>query len=167
MKDDANLACARHRNPWNVTADSSWLRALDAIADAFDPALTLLALGAPGLRRSWRGWPAALRYGVAALAGLAMIYAVAALDARCGLWATLGLDYSTHTAYAVSLATTIICWDRHWAWALVCAVCGYAVLILVLGYHGPADVLTAAIVAAPSTWALNRIIRKHAGRAVP
>ena len=149
-----------------MTPDSLWFRALDPVADAFNPALTLLALAVLGLRGSWRGawrgaWPgcpAALRYVAAALAGLGVVYGVAALDARFGLWSALGLDYSTHTAYAVSLATTIACWDRRWARPLALALGGYALLILLLGYHGPADVLTAALVAAPGAWVAMKIL---------
>jgi hypothetical protein len=139
-----------------VTPDSFWYRALDPLADAFDPALTVFALAVPGLRGAWPGWRAAARYGVAAAAGLAAIYGVAALDARFGLWSALGLDYSTHTAYAVSLATTIAVWDRRWTKAVALAVGAYALLILLIGYHDLADVLSAALVAALATWPIAR-----------
>jgi hypothetical protein len=147
-----------------VTTDSFWFRALDAVADAVNPALTLLAIAVPRLRGTWRGWPAAFRYWAAALGGLGVIYGLAALDAWFGLWAAMHLDYSTHTAYAVSLAATILCWDRRWAWLLVPALSGYALLILVLRYHGPADVLTAALVATPGSWAAYRLIGSSPGR---
>ncbi len=141
-----------------MTPDSFWYRALDLVADAFDVALTLLAIAAPRLRGTWRGWLPAVRYVVAGLVGLGFIYGVAALDAHFGLWPAVGLDYSTHTAYAVSLATTIICWDRLWRTPLVVALCGNALLILVLGYHGPLDIVTAAMVAAPGAWVAMRIL---------
>lgn len=136
--------------------DSPLFRVLDFVADSFNVAITLLALAAPALRSAWRSWGAALRYFAATLAGLGVVYGVQALDQRFGLWPAWGLDYSTHMAYAVALATSVACWDRRWARALAAAVCGYALLIFVLGYHGPADVLTAAAVAGPATWLLHR-----------
>ncbi|MFN7941532.1 MAG: hypothetical protein U0X73_08015 [Thermoanaerobaculia bacterium] len=139
-----------------MTPGSFWYRALDPWADAFDPALTVFALAVPWMRGSWPGWRAAARYGMAGAAGLAAIYGVAALDALFGLWSAVGLDYSTHTAYAVSLATTIVVWDRRWTRTVVLAVGAYALLILLVGYHDLADVLCAALVAALATWPIAR-----------
>ena len=141
-----------------MNPSSPAFRVLDLVADAFDPALTLFAMAVPKLRGSWRGGLAATRYVLAALAGLAVVYGVQALDDRFGLWRVMALDYSTHTAYAASLATSIACWDRRWTWAMVVSVCGYAALILALGYHGPYDLLTAVAVTVPSTWALQRLV---------
>ncbi len=135
------------------------MNVLDLAADAFSPALTLLALAAPGLRGTWRGWPPAILYLVAGLTGLGLIYGIAALDTRFGLWPAVGLDYSTHTAYAVSLATTIICWDRRWLALLVAALCGYALLMVVLGFHSLADIATSAMIAVPGAWAAMKILR--------
>lgn len=128
------------------------------MADVFNPALTLLALAAPRLRGTWRGWLPALRYVVAGLAGLGLIYGVAALDAHFGLWPAVGLDYSTHMAYAVSLATTIICWDRRWRTLLAVAICGHALLMIVLGFHSPEDLATTAVIATPAAWATMKFL---------
>jgi hypothetical protein len=95
---------------------------------------------------------------LAALAGLGVVYGVQALDARFGLWATAGLDYSTHTSYGASLAMTISGWRRRWTLPLGIALAGYALLILVLRFHGPADVLAAAALAAPASWLAYRLL---------
>lgn len=131
--------------------------ALDFVADSFDVVLTLLALASPWLRRSWKGARAAASYFLAALAGLGVVYGVMALDSLYDLWPSMGLDYSTHTAYAVSLATSIVAWDRRWTRVLVAAVLGYFLLIWVLGYHGPLEMLMAATIAGPATWGFQRL----------
>lgn len=140
-----------------MSPGSSAFRALDLVADSFDVLLTFLALAAPWLRGAWRGWPAAGRYFVAGLAGLGVVYGVQALDSEWGLWATRGLDYSTHTAYAVSLAASVASWHRRWSWSLGAAVLAYGVLLIALGFHGPLDILTSAALAGPASWGLQRL----------
>ncbi len=140
-----------------MSPGSPLFQALDSVADSFDVVLTLLALAAPWLWRSWKGVRAAASYFLAALAGLGVVYGVMALDSRYGLWPSMGLDYSTHTAYAVSLATSIVAWDRRWTRVLVAAVLVYFLLIAVLGYHGPLEMLMATAVAGPATWAFQRL----------
>jgi hypothetical protein len=124
-------------------------RWLDAAADAVDPLLALLAIAAPGLdRRAGEGWAAAVRFWLRTACGLAGIYAVQALDGRFGLWPRWGLDYSTHTAFAVCLATSLALRRPRWLAGLVPLLAAYAGLMLQLGYHGLPDILSAAAVAA-------------------
>jgi hypothetical protein len=152
----------------NATA----FRVLDFAADAFDVVLTLLALAVPWLQRPWRGWPAAGSYVLAGLAGLGVVYGAQALDLWWGLWSVWGLDYSTHTAYAVSLATSIASWHRRWTWSLGAAVLGYGVLLMMLGFHGLVDILTSAALAGVGTWIFQRLAARPdrdalAGTATP
>jgi hypothetical protein len=146
-----------------MSPDSFWYRALDPVADAVNPLLTVLAALVPRLQRTWRGWGPALRHWVAAAAGLAVVYAIRALDGRFDLWASIGGDFSTHTAYAVSLATTVVCWHRRWVWPVLVAVVGYAVIILLVGYHDLLDVASSAVVAAPPAWLICYLLGQRWG----
>lgn len=122
----------------------------DLLADAIDPLLALLALAAPAFRR--RAWRRVLFYYLAGVLGMAVVYGVWALDGWLGLWARWGMDYSTHTAFAVSAAITLGFWVERWRWGLVAVVVGYAFLLGYLGYHDGADMATSVAVA--STTAL-------------
>lgn len=119
---------------------------LDLLADAIDPLLALFALAAPTLRR--RAWRRALYYYLAGSLGMAVVYGIWALDGWLGLWARWGMDYSTHTAFAVSAAITLSFWMKAWRWALAMVVVGYAFLLRHLGYHDVLDMATSAAVAA-------------------
>ena len=92
--------------PALVAPDSTAFRVLDLIADSYDPVLALLALAAPAIDRGSRSGMALLRYYAALGIGLGVVYLVQAADQRFGLWPAAGLDYSTHVAFAVSVATS-------------------------------------------------------------
>lgn len=119
---------------------------LDLLADAIDPLLALFALAAPALWR--RGRRQTIFYYLAGVLGMAVVYGVWALDGWLGLWARWGMDYSTHTAFAVSVAITLGSWRKEWRWALAAVVVGYAFLLRHLGYHDVPDMATSTVVAA-------------------
>lgn len=124
-------------------------------ADLVNPALALCLIAA-GLRAR-----APVRYWIGVGGGLALVYAVLGLDHALRIWDAWGLDYSTHTALAVSVATSLVRLDRRWLWPVAPALVGYAVLLERLGYHSYADVATAAAVTAPATWLVHRAARKR------
>ena len=103
-------------------------------------------------RPRWRFW-------VPVLVGLGLVYAVLGLDRAFGLWARAGLDYSTHTAFAVVLAVSLFVLDRRTAWFSAALLVAYAWLMLRLGYHTLPDVLTTAAVLAPLAWSCHRAAR--------
>src|SRR5262247_1860042 len=118
---------------------------LDAIADAYNPALLALSVVffACGLiRAQWR--VALARFHALAVVAL-LVYGFMFLDRRLGLWDAAGLDYSTHTALALSLVLFLsFCaprWRPLWIGSLVC----YALLMLYQRYHSLADILATAI----------------------
>jgi len=151
-----------------MSPESFWYRVLDPVADAVNPILTLLVLLAPRLERRWPGWWPALRHWLRGSVVLAIVYAVRALDARFGIWAAIGADYSTHTAYAVALALCLACWSRRWRWPMAVVLLGYAGLILVVGYHSFRDVVTSAAVAGLTAGAVCFVLgdrsRRNRGR---
>lgn len=124
-------------------------RWLDLAADAVDPLLALLALSAPWLdRRAGERWASRWSFWLRTALGVGTVYALQALDGALGLWARWGLDYSTHTAFAVSLATSLAFRSRRWLVGLVPLLVAYALLMLRLGYHSLPDIATSAAVAA-------------------
>ena len=122
-------------------------RILDAVADSFNPLLALVALAIPLLQKP-RNLPAAIAYYVSTGAVIGLVYLVRALDHRYLLWTSLGLDYSTHSAFAASLVVSIGAFYRRWHVPLVCAAIAYFSLELIMRYHGLADILTSVTLAA-------------------
>ena len=96
-------------------------------------------------------------YYLATTLGLAGIYAVAGIDVVFSLWGRSGLDYSTHTAFAVSLALSIGLARPRWAWALAIVILAHSTLLVLLDFHSPADIVTSGLVAVLATlpWALT------------
>jgi hypothetical protein len=131
---------------------------LDSIADAFDPLLALAALGAPWLRR-----PIALRtallYYLSGGAAVGLVYVIRALDARYQLWTGAGLDYSTHSAFAAAVATSLAAFDRRWLWPLLVALLLYFSLVLFMRYHRLLDVASSALIAAAGALVLSLVSR--------
>ena len=139
-------------------------RVLDSVADSYNPLLTLLALAAPWLPDR-RRWPAAIRYYAAAVLGIAVVYLVMGLDNRFGLWRSLGLDYSTHFAFASSLVVSLSLLHRRWALSLLLSLVAYFFLALAMRYHGVLDLLSAGAIAAPAAWLAHRWLRGREVRA--
>jgi hypothetical protein len=128
----------------------STFRVLDAIADSFNPLLAIAALAAPFLRRP-RSWHDTAAYYLAGGAAIALVYLVMAIDARHRIWASAGLDYSTHSAFAASLVAPMSAFYRRWLVPLAALVAAYFSFQLLLGYHGLLDILSSAVLAAAAS----------------
>lgn len=135
---------------------------LDTIADSINPGLALLALALPWINREafaasgsrWSFW-------ACTSLGLVVVYSIQFLDNRLMLWPSFGFDYSTHTAFAVSITTSVGTVSKRWLFLLLPVLIAYAGLMMYLDYHSLADILTAAIVIAPATWLIHRVFRKY------
>lgn len=121
------------------------------VADALAPLLVLLALLNPAIRPPLGDRPVVRRYLAATALGVAGIYLVALVDFALGLWSRAGLDYSTHTAFATTLAISIWRSRPGWIWTLGAVLLLNAALILALGFHSIGDVMTSTLVAAAVT----------------
>ena len=132
------------------------LRFLDAIADSFNPLLAILALVAPLIRRPRTFRATALCY-FSTGAAIAMVYVVRAIDAGQQIWASAGLDFSTHSAFAASLTTSIGAFRRRWLTFLVPLLIAYFCLLMILRYHGLLDILTSASLAAAVALLIERV----------
>lgn len=132
---------------------------LDTIADSVNPCLGIAILvfawlpAARGYGSPWSllGWT---------IVGLAIVYGLQYLDNRAHLWPAVGLDYSTHTAVAVSLSTSLVVANWRWLFVLIPVLVFYAVLMMYLDYHSLTDILSTAVVVAPLTWAVHRLARR-------
>jgi len=129
---------------------------LDTLADSFNPLLTIFALVVPFLRRPRRFFVYYLSAGVA----IAFVYLVRALDERLQIWAAVGLDYSTHSAFAASLAVSISWFHQRARIPLLVLVIAYFGLVLFLGYHTVGDMLSSAFVAAAIAFLSGVILRR-------
>jgi hypothetical protein len=121
-------------------------RILDAVADSFNPLLALVALAIPLLQKP-RNLRATIAYYLSASTAIGFVYLVRAIDSHYSLWSSLGLDYSTHSAFAASLVVSIGAAYRRWLAPLACAAIAYFALELVMRYHGLADILSSASLA--------------------
>lgn len=125
----------------------STFQVLDAIADSVNPLLTIVALIVPWLRRP-RTFRTIAAYYLATGAAIGVVYLVRAIDARLQIWASIGLDYSTHSAFAASLTVSISAFRRRWTVPLVIVLAAYFCLQLIMRYHGVWDILSSASLAA-------------------
>jgi hypothetical protein len=75
---------------------------------------------------------------------LGWAYLMHFVDRAFGIWREFDLDYSTHTAVAIALGTSLA--RLGWAWmaAAVALWLTYAMLMIHVGYHTLADILTTA-----------------------
>lgn len=120
---------------------------MDFVADSVNPALALVAIAVAVQQWRRESGRSAARFATATLLGLAGVYAVMAIDERFALFASRGGDYSTHTAFATSVALSLAIWRRRWVVAIATVWVAYLVLIVVLRYHSAADVLIGAVIA--------------------
>lgn len=123
---------------------------LDKMADAYTPLLGIvwLALVArSAISRRWRQGFWRLAFGLSALA---IAYALMWADNASRWWPSMGLDYSTHAAVALALATAIGA-SSHWLrLPVILTVLAYFVLMLYQRYHTIADIAsTSAAMAVP------------------
>ncbi len=120
---------------------------LAKVADYYIPFLLLVTLGVGTLEimRGYRWFWAKL------FASAILVFGVMLLDYHLHIWAALGLDYSTHTALALSLVAYVGAGLQSRAgWVfLLTSFLGYLELMFYLGYHSWADMgLTVVVIGA-------------------
>lgn len=125
---------------------------LDAIADAYTPLLALVSLTliVIPLFSSW--WLLAGVRLLTVTVVLFIAYGLMFLDGRFEIWSTFGLDYSTHTAVALGLATFVAINNPKLTIVLFGSLIAYVLLMLYQRYHTVSDIaVTGAVVIVP-TW---------------
>ena len=132
----------------------------DTIADAYTPLLFLayivfsIIYFRDGDRSAW----------LKGLAGIVLAYAIMFLDKITQLWASLSLDYSTHSAVALVLIMFLVHKRpmKSLSWiALVLSLVAYYCLEVYMAYHSVADIVSTVIVLMPLVvviyWSIGRV----------
>lgn len=121
---------------------------LDTIADAYIPLLLAIYLGGL-IRILYLDWPNYRRSGLTLLFGsgsLLIAYGIMFLDNATGIWPSLGMDYSTHTAVAFALIFSIsLLFPAKRLW-LTGSLVAYILLMLYQRYHSLADILSTLLI---------------------
>ncbi len=120
---------------------------LDAIADTYNPALLVASLLLVSYRiyQSPQHLREALRQLGFILIVMAWVYGFMWLDNTYHIWPKFGLDYSTHTAFALSLSVLLLQIKGAYRWINVGVFCAYLALMRYQNYHTVADMLTTAL----------------------
>lgn len=130
---------------------------LDAIADSYNPLLFVgyVIFSVIYWRRGDKG--ASIR----GFSGIVIAYCLMFIDSTLGLWKSLDLDYSTHTAVAVALIVFHVhkrSLSSAPAISFMASLLAYCALMVYQEYHSVLDIVSTALVIAPfvagSYWAL-------------
>lgn len=122
---------------------------LDAIADSYIPLLGILTLVWLLIKASRLGIKSALIELVTTSLGVIYIYALMFLDAYFTAYASIGLDYSTHTALALVFVTTLALIGKQVRRITVISMVCYCLLMLYQGYHTLADMALTSLMTLP------------------
>jgi hypothetical protein len=122
---------------------------LDAIADSYVPLLGILTL----LWFVKKGFSSGVKLALAdagtMLLGAIYIYILMFVDKYLGAYASIGLDYSTHTALALVFVTTLSFISKNVRVVTVTSMVLYCLLMLYQGYHSVADILLTGLMTLP------------------
>jgi len=138
---------------------------LDAIADSINPTLGLVGLLVPWAT-SKRNSRRALVLNGLMLVAVGIAYAMQGFDSALGVWPHVGLDFSTHTAVFVAIASSL--WQHRTVWRWIVAVLGasYATLMVAQSYHSWLDILSTGLaILVPLLllwWCAARVLRSEA-----
>jgi hypothetical protein len=80
---------------------------------------------------------------------LAFIYAIMFVDNDIGLWHAAGLDYSTHTAFALVWVLYICISLKTLLLPTIISLFCYGILMMYLQYHTLADIVTTSMAVTP------------------
>lgn len=120
---------------------------LDKIADAYVPLLAVAFLGGiTGLALNKPNERQVLLRVFLFFVGLLLVsYGLMSLDNALGIWPAAGLDYSTHTAVALTLVLSLCVLARQFWKPLASSFVLYALLMLYQKYHTVLDILSTMV----------------------
>lgn len=121
---------------------------LDSIADSVNPICGVVAFLVPWVKRRRRA-RAALTLNALTIVAVGLAYLLQALDGATNLWSRLGLDYSTHTAVFIAIASSIWQHGIPWRWSIAGIGLAYAILMRVQDYHSVLDIVSTGAVIVP------------------
>jgi hypothetical protein len=137
---------------------------LDRIADNVNPVLGVATLLWAWIGRGQGSFGGGARAGIlgnlATLVSTGFIYLLGAIEKKLGAWASIGLNYSTHTAVCVALIVSLWWIDRRARIPATVVGLAYAALMLYQRYHSLADIATTAAVIVGSSCLVCAAIAK-------
>lgn len=130
---------------------------LDKIADSYIPLLALFGLVSVFI-------PSGLRIitdKFIRLLGLVLLaYSFMYLDNYFGVFPSVGLDYSTHTALSLGLTYFLSWLHKQYKIYFLSVLVAYLLLMLYQQYHTVADIIATGIVMTPFVWLMLRNLGK-------
>ncbi len=120
---------------------------VDFICDLVNPVLFLSCILKIG-KLSIKERSNSIKLGLLLFCNLAITYGIMFLDNTFSFLKGYGLDYSTHTAFALS-ATIILLFLSSRLWLVIGIIVVYVIAMLYQGYHTRGDLLATVVVVAP------------------
>ena len=122
---------------------------LDAIADSYIPLLGILSLLCFVRKGFSSGVRSAFIDVVTTFFGALYIYTLMFADKYLGAFASIGLDYSTHTALALVFVVTLSFIGKTVRFITIISMLSYCLLMLYQGYHTVADIMLTGLLVLP------------------
>lgn len=141
---------------------------LDAIADAYIPGLLILLIAGfiTAFYKSWPHYSAIIPYVCFLIGTLLFSYGLMFVDNAIRLWPGLGLDYSTHTAVALSLVfASCVAFPSKWK-IFALSMLAYAGLMVYQQYHSVLDIASTGAVISLFSFALFKVLFKKRQREI-
>lgn len=137
---------------------------LDILCDLVNPLLVLVAVChvvVAGLRHRFK---TVLPLAVTVTVGLSLVYGLLIIDHVSDLWSRAGLDYSTHTAFAMVMCSALnkVINSQYLMWLILA---GYLVLMLIQGYHSVLDLVATSSLIAPALYGISRLEQRESCKA--
>lgn len=123
---------------------------LKIVADSVNPSLGVLTLALPFSR--WpRQWRLSSMHIVVTLITVMLTYLARAAFSLEAVWASWGMDFTTHGAICIVLVVALssLSWKRFWVWGVVFVA--YDELMVYEHFHTWADIGTTSAVLLPFT----------------
>ncbi len=89
--------------------------------------------------------------------GLVATYTWLLVDNHWGIWPSVGADFSTHSAFAVSWVLAL--WGQAYSRLWLASLPLYGALMAYLGYHSPLDMLSSVAAQLALWWLLAQALR--------
>ncbi|HCK92574.1 MAG TPA: hypothetical protein DHW71_06285 [Gammaproteobacteria bacterium] len=133
---------------------------IDGLLDSYNPILFVISIVICIRKALLRQTHKVIRICSMFAVSFGYVYGMFLLDKHVQLWASFGLDYSTHTAFAIAVSMTI-CSVKQWVEVLMILFCFYVVGMLFMDFHTVEDIVaTSVVIAIPLFVAQYFIIQK-------
>jgi hypothetical protein len=136
---------------------------IDAVCDSVNPILFLSSIGVIGYFLIKKNYKHSLFVGLGTLYGLLVTYGILFIDKKVQFWERMGMDYSTHTAFAFALCSVIgIFMEKAVLMAVILAA--YIIAMLYQRYHTVADIASTLLVLSALVLPLLLLLKRKSGK---